>query len=199
MAGIIKDAGDDPDVTHGATIISTVFPAPPGTGIVFQAGEGVGTVTRPGLQIQPGEAAINPTPRRMMTEICEQICAEYGLPADLVITISVPGGEEIAQKTWNPRLGIVGGISILGTTGVVHPFSCSAWIHSIHRGIDVARAEKQNMYSLRPAQPLKTQHKHFMICRILQFSTWVILPVAYSNICERIPSINLPLQADSPS
>jgi cobalt-precorrin-5B (C1)-methyltransferase len=95
------------------------------------------------LQIQPGEAAINPTPRRMMTEICEQICAEYGLPADLVITISVPGGEEIAQKTWNPRLGIVGGISILGTTGVVHPFSCSAWIHSIHRGIDVARAEKQ--------------------------------------------------------
>ncbi|MFD1198526.1 cobalt-precorrin-5B (C(1))-methyltransferase [Brucella gallinifaecis] len=143
MAGIVKDAGDDPDVTHGATIISTVFPAPPGTGIIFQAGEGVGTVTRPGLQIPPGEAAINPVPRRMMTEICEQICAEYGLPADLVITISVPSGEEIAQKTWNPRLGIIGGISILGTTGVVHPFSCSAWIHSIHRGIDVARAEGQ--------------------------------------------------------
>lgn len=143
MAGIVKDAGDDPDVTHGATIISTVFPAPPGTGVVFQAGEGVGTVTRAGLSIPPGEAAINPVPRRMMTEICEQICAEYGLPADLVITISVPGGEEIAQKTWNPRLGIVGGISILGTTGVVHPFSCSAWIHSIHRGIDVARAAGQ--------------------------------------------------------
>ena len=143
MAGIVKDAGDDPDVTHGATIISTIFPAPPGTGIVFQAGEGVGTVTRAGLPVPPGEAAINPVPRRMMTEICEQICAEYGLPADLVITISVPGGEEIAQKTWNPRLGIVGGISILGTTGVVHPYSCSAWIHSIHRGIDVARAAEQ--------------------------------------------------------
>jgi cobalt-precorrin-5B (C1)-methyltransferase len=79
----------------------------------------------------------------MMTEICEEICAKYGLPADLVITISVPDGEEIAKKTWNPRLGIVGGISILGTTGVVHPFSCSAWIHSIHRGIDVARAAGQ--------------------------------------------------------
>ncbi|WP_343314624.1 cobalt-precorrin-5B (C(1))-methyltransferase [Brucella sp. BE17] len=143
MAGIVKDGGDDPDVTHGATIISTVFPAPPGTGIVFQAGEGVGTVTRAGLTIPPGEPAINPVPRRLMREICEEICAKYGLPADLVITISVPGGEEIAEKTWNPRLGIMGGISILGTTGVVHPFSCSAWIHSIHRGIDVARAEAQ--------------------------------------------------------
>ncbi|GGA83630.1 cobalt-precorrin-5B C(1)-methyltransferase [Brucella endophytica] len=143
MAGIVKDAGDDPDVTHGATIISTVFPAPPGSGILFAAGEGVGTVTRPGLPIPPGEAAINPVPRAMMQAVCEEICAEYGLPADLMITISVPGGEEIAKKTWNPRLGIIGGISILGTTGVVHPFSCSSWIHSIHRGIDVARAAGQ--------------------------------------------------------
>ncbi|PRD45083.1 cobalt-precorrin-5B (C(1))-methyltransferase [Phyllobacterium phragmitis] len=140
MAAIVKDAGDDPDVTHGATIISTVFPAEPGSGIIFAAGEGVGTVTLPGLPIQPGEAAINPVPRAMMCAICEEICAEYDLPADLVITISVPDGEEIAKKTWNPRLGIVGGISILGTTGIVHPFSCSSWIHSIHSGIDVARA-----------------------------------------------------------
>lgn len=140
MAGIVKDAGDDPDVTHGATIISTVFPAPPGSGIQFVAGEGVGTVTLPGLPIPPGNAAINPIPREMMTKICEEICAQYDLPADIVITISVPEGEEIAKKTWNPRLGIVGGISILGTTGIVHPFSCAAWIHSIHRGIDVSRA-----------------------------------------------------------
>ncbi len=140
MAGIVKDAGDDPDVTHGATIISTVFPAPPGSGIQFVAGEGVGTVTLPGLPIPPGEAAINPVPREMMSRICEEICAQYDLPADLVITISVPEGEELAKKTWNPRLGIVGGISILGTTGIVHPFSCAAWIHSIHRGIDVSRA-----------------------------------------------------------
>lgn len=140
MAGIVKDAGDDPDVTHGATIISTVFPAPPGSGIQFVAGEGVGTVTLPGLPIPPGQAAINPVPRELMTKICEEICAQYDLPADLVIAISVPEGEELARKTWNPRLGIVGGISILGTTGIVHPFSCAAWIHSIHRGIDVSRA-----------------------------------------------------------
>ncbi|SDN96230.1 cobalt-precorrin-5B (C1)-methyltransferase [Phyllobacterium sp. OV277] len=140
IAGIVKDAGDDPDVTHGATIISTVYPAAPGSGIQFVAGDGVGTVTLPGLPIQPGEAAINPVPRAMMTAICEEICAQYELPADLVITISVPEGEELAKQTWNPRLGIVGGISILGTTGIVHPFSCAAWIHSIHRGIDVSRA-----------------------------------------------------------
>ncbi len=139
-AGIIKDAGDDPDVTHGATIISMVSPAPPGTGVVFAAGSGVGTVTRPGLPIEPGQAAINPVPRKMMSETVQSVCAEHGLPADIAITISVPGGDEMAKQTWNPRLGIEGGISILGTTGIVHPFSCSSWIHSIHRGIDVARA-----------------------------------------------------------
>jgi cobalt-precorrin-5B (C1)-methyltransferase len=141
VAGIVKDAGDDPDVTHGATIIAMVRPLPPGSGIRFAAGDGVGTVTKPGLPIGVGEPAINPVPRKMMTEMAEEICAEFGLPADLLITISIPGGEEIAEKTWNPRLGVLGGLSILGTTGIVHPFSCSAWIHSIHRGIDVARAE----------------------------------------------------------
>lgn len=141
MAGIIKDAGDDPDVTHGAMIISAVRPLKPGSGIVFVAGDGVGTVTKNGLPIKKGEAAINPVPRQMMTDIVQTICGEHGLPADIEIRITIPDGEEIAKQTWNPRLGIVGGLSILGTTGIVHPFSCSAWIHSIHRGIDVARAE----------------------------------------------------------
>lgn len=140
-AGIIKDAGDDPDVTDKATIIATLTPARPNSGIIFKAGKGVGTVTRPGLPLDVGEAAINPVPRRMMSEVCKEICDKYSFPQDLVITISVPDGENIALKTWNPRLGILGGISILGTTGIVHPFSCSAWIHSIHSGIDVARAE----------------------------------------------------------
>jgi len=140
LAGIVKDAGDDPDVTHGATIISHVVPLPPGSGIVFRAGEGVGVVTRKGLPIEPGEAAINPIPRQMMRDVVGEICAEHMLPPDLQVTVSVPGGDDLAKQTWNPRLGIEGGISILGTTGIVHPFSCSAWIHSIHRGIDVARA-----------------------------------------------------------
>ena len=140
FAGIVKDAGDDPDVTHGATIISHVVPLPLGSGVVFKAGDGVGMVTKAGLPIPPGEPAINPVPRQMMRDIIGEICAEHMLPPDLQVTISIPGGEEIAKQTWNPRLGIAGGLSILGTTGVVHPFSCSAWIHSIHRGIDVARA-----------------------------------------------------------
>jgi cobalt-precorrin-5B (C1)-methyltransferase len=137
-AGIIKDAGDDPDVTHGATIIAKVSRV--GTGVTFRAGEGVGTITKPGLPLAPGEPAINPVPRQMMIKEVEDIAKKHAVPADVEIEISIPGGETIAAKTWNGRLGILGGLSILGTTGIVHPYSCSAWIHSIHRGIDVARA-----------------------------------------------------------
>jgi cobalt-precorrin-5B (C1)-methyltransferase len=141
MAAIIKDAGDDPDVTHGAVVWSKVRLLPQGNGIVFKAGEGVGLVTKLGLPIAPGEPAINPVPRQMMRNVVEDICLAHAIPADVEITIGIENGAELALKTWNPRLGIVGGLSVLGTTGIVHPFSCSAWIHSIHRGIDVARAE----------------------------------------------------------
>jgi len=133
-AGVVKDAGDDPDVTHGATIRVRVRAS--AGGVVFRAGEGVGTVTKPGLPIPPGEPAINPVPRAMLTR-------HLGHHLDVEITVAVPGGAEIAKKTWNPRLGIEGGLSILGTTGIVRPFSCAAWIASIHRGIDVARAVGQ--------------------------------------------------------
>ncbi|HBF28772.1 cobalt-precorrin-5B (C(1))-methyltransferase [Rhizobium sp.] len=139
-AGIIKDAGDDPDVTHGATVIATVRRLPAGHGIRFKAGDGVGTVTKPGLPLAVGEPAINPVPRAMMVAEVEALAAAYGVAPDVEISISIPGGQEMALKTWNPRLGILGGLSVLGTTGIVHPFSCAAWIHSIHRGIDVARA-----------------------------------------------------------
>ncbi|MGH6892331.1 MAG: cobalt-precorrin-5B (C(1))-methyltransferase [Dongiaceae bacterium] len=140
MAGIVKDAGDDPDVTHLALILSKVRALPAGSGVRFKAGSGVGTVTRAGLPIEVGEPAINPVPRRMMVEVVDDVAIAHGAEPNLEIEISVPGGEELAKQTWNPRLGIVGGISILGTTGIVHPFSCSAWIASIHRGIDVIRA-----------------------------------------------------------
>ncbi len=131
-AAVVKDAGDDPDVTHGALIRVAVRRLPPGSGIVFVAGPGVGTVTRPGLPIPPGEPAINPVPRQMIR------AALAG--ADAEVTIGVDDGERLAERTLNGRLGIVGGLSILGTTGIVVPYSCAAWIDTIHRGIDVAAA-----------------------------------------------------------
>jgi cobalt-precorrin-5B (C1)-methyltransferase len=136
-AAIVKDAGDDPDVTHGAVVTATVRPGKPGTGITYRRGEGVGLVTRPGLPIPPGEPAINPVPRKMIAQAVREVAGES---ADFEVEISVPDGEKMAERTLNPRLGIVGGISILGTTGIVIPYSCSSWIHSIHRGVDVARA-----------------------------------------------------------
>lgn len=137
-AGIIKDAGDDPDVTHGALIIATLRRRQKGAGLRFLAGEGVGTVTRAGLPIPPGEPAINPVPRQMIAQAIAEVAGE---DTDFEVEISIPGGVALAEKTLNGRLGIVGGLSVLGTTGIVIPFSCSAWIHSIWRGIDVARAE----------------------------------------------------------
>jgi cobalt-precorrin-5B (C1)-methyltransferase len=140
-AGVVKDAGDDPDVTHGATIVAEVAWGPAGSGIAFAAGEGVGTVTRPGLQLAVGEPAINPAPRAMIREALADLAEANGAPPpDIRVTLAIPGGERLAAKTMNARLGIVGGLSILGTTGIVVPYSCSSWVHSIHRGIDVARA-----------------------------------------------------------
>ncbi len=139
-AGVIKDAGDDPDVTHGALVLARVRRGQPGAGVTFEAGEGVGTVTKPGLPVPPGEPAINPVPRRMITEAVTAAARVHGQSVDLVVQIAIPGGEKLAERTLNGRLGIVGGLSILGTTGIVVPYSCAAWIHSIHRGIDVARA-----------------------------------------------------------
>jgi cobalt-precorrin-5B (C1)-methyltransferase len=136
--GITKDAGDDPDVTHGALIIARV--ARSLGGVRFHAGDGVGTITKAGLPIAVGEPAINPVPRQMMQAEVEELAVHYGQAPDIDITIRIPGGRALALKTWNPRLGIVDGLSVLGTTGIVRPFSCAAWIASIHRGIDVARA-----------------------------------------------------------
>ncbi|SDK05835.1 cobalt-precorrin-5B (C1)-methyltransferase [Actinopolyspora mzabensis] len=141
FAGVVKDAGDDPDVTHGAVVRSRVTRGEQGSGVTFRAGAGVGTVTKPGLPLAVGEPAINPVPRRLITEAVTELAGRHGDSGDVVIEISVEDGAELAGHTWNPRLGITGGLSILGTTGVVIPYSCSAWIDSIRRGVDVARAE----------------------------------------------------------
>lgn len=138
-AGIIKDAGDDPDVTNGILIISKVETCHENNGVKFFAGNGVGTVTLPGLPLDVGEPAINPGPRKMIIDTLQEVAIQNSVKLEVNITIEVPEGYEIAKKTWNTRLGIQNGISILGTTGIVIPFSCAAWIHSIHRGVDVAK------------------------------------------------------------
>ncbi|EPH03790.1 cobalamin biosynthesis protein CbiD [Propionibacterium sp. oral taxon 192 str. F0372] len=139
---VTKDAGDDPDVTHGAIIRTRVYRGSAESGIVFRAGHGVGTVTLPGLPLEIGQPAINPMPRGYITR---NLRAAAGLTdgdpdPDVVVEVGVDHGEELARKTMNPRLGIIGGISVLGTTGVVVPYSCAAWIDSIRRGVDVAKA-----------------------------------------------------------
>lgn len=139
-AAIVKDAGDDPDVTHGVLIEVTIEHGAPGSGVRFQAGKGVGIVTKPGLPLPVGEPAINPGPRAMISQAIADVAAVSSGTGNVLVTISICDGEAIAKKTLNSRLGIIGGLSILGTTGIVVPYSCSAWIHSIHRGIDVARA-----------------------------------------------------------
>jgi len=137
-AGTLKDAGDDPDVTHGALLYSQVrLIAEPG--VQFHAGKGVGTVTRPGLVLAVGEPAINPVPRQMISDHLRQLAAELDYAGGFSVTVNVRDGEALALKTMNPRLGILGGLSILGTSGIVRPFSCAAYIASIHQGIDVAK------------------------------------------------------------
>ena len=144
-AFVIKDAGDDPDVTHGHAIVATVSYAEDDLVIRFLQGKGVGEVTLPGLDIPIGEPAINKTPRLMIEREVSELLEEYGLESKGIdVTISVPEGEALAEKTFNPRLGIVGGISIIGTSGVVKPFSSDAFIGSIRREIQVAKALKVN-------------------------------------------------------
>lgn len=138
-ASTIKDAGDDPDVTHGATIFVEVT-LTESSGIQFEAAKGVGTVTLEGLALDVGEPAINPVPRKMITDHLTKLAQFHEYPGGFRVSVGVENGETIALKTMNPKLGIIGGLSILGTTGIVRPFSCAAWIASIHQGIDVALA-----------------------------------------------------------
>lgn len=138
-AGTIKDGGDDPDATHGKLIQATVFWKDE-PGIALDGGKGVGRVTKEGLPVPVGEAAINPVPRQMIRETAAEVLEQYGISRGIQIVISVPEGEEIAKRTLNGRLGIIGGISILGTRGIVVPFSAEAYQACIVQAIKVARA-----------------------------------------------------------
>ena len=135
----VKDAGDDPDATHGATLFVELCLTTK-KGITFKAGKGVGTVTREGLVLAIGEPAINPIPRKLMTEHLKHYALTYQYQGGFAVSVGVEKGEQIARHTMNSRLGILGGLSILGTTGIVRPYSCAAYIASIQQGIDVAKA-----------------------------------------------------------
>jgi cobalt-precorrin-5B (C1)-methyltransferase len=134
-AVVVKDAGDDPDCTDGARL-TAVVEAATGDTTVLAAGDGVGTVTKPGLGLPVGAPAVNPVPRRMILAALAEVTAR-----PLLVTFSVPGGQAMAEKTTNARLGIVGGISILGTTGIVRPFSTAAYRASVVQQVDVAAAQ----------------------------------------------------------
>ncbi len=140
-AVVVKDAGDDPDVTHGARLTATVrWRGQPG--LELDGGAGVGVVTKPGLGLEPGAPAINPVPRAMITESVGEVLdlSRHGIH----LTISVPDGEKMARKTTNARLGIIGGISILGTTGIVRPFSTASWRASVEQAISVLAAQGED-------------------------------------------------------
>jgi cobalt-precorrin-5B (C1)-methyltransferase len=139
-SAVIKNAGDDPDVTHGAEICSTVSFTDQVGKIVVDGGIGVGRVTKPGLGLEIGKAAINQTPTKMIEQAVREVAAKKLNDSGINVVVSVPKGEELAKKTDNPRLGIIGGISILGTTGIVLPYSTASFAASIRQSLDVAIA-----------------------------------------------------------
>jgi cobalt-precorrin-5B (C1)-methyltransferase len=153
QAVVVKDAGDDPDVTHGARLTATVtWRGQPG--IELDGGVGVGVVTKPGLGLEVGGPAINPVPRKMITQSVAEVIdlTQRGI----TVIISVPDGERMARKTTNARLGILGGISILGTTGIVRPFSTASWLASVEQAVDVLAAQGESTLVL--ATGGRTEH-----------------------------------------
>ncbi|NOQ62943.1 MAG: cobalt-precorrin-5B (C(1))-methyltransferase [Methyloprofundus sp.] len=144
QAVIIKDAGDDPDCTHGALMTVDVrLLDDTSNQVILKGGDGVGTITMRGLGLEVGGAAINPVPRKNIEQNIREVAGELLQAHSLEVTISVPGGQEMAKKTLNDRLGIIDGISILGTTGIVHPYSTAAFRASVVQGIEVAANQGQ--------------------------------------------------------
>jgi cobalt-precorrin-5B (C1)-methyltransferase len=172
----VKDAGDDPDVTHGATIGCTIS-FNTSKNVTFIRGQGVGIVTLPGLAISVGEPAINPVPRKMMTDAINFLSHQYKIDKGVNVEVFVVNGEEIAKKTLNSRIGIMGGISILGTTGIVKPFSASAYIASITQGIDVAIANNCREIVInsggRSENILRKRFSHLPEFAFIQYGNWI--------------------------
>ncbi|RZK57821.1 MAG: cobalt-precorrin-5B (C(1))-methyltransferase [Hymenobacter sp.] len=172
----LKDAGDDPDVTHGAEISVTVSLNDTGE-VQFLPGAGVGLVTLPGLAVPVGEPAINPVPRQMMRAVVAEVLADFDVESGVSISVAVAGGEALALKTLNGRLGIVGGISILGTTGIVKPFSAEAYVASIVQGIDVALANGLAEVVInsggRSEKLLRGLFPHLPALGFIQYGNWI--------------------------
>lgn len=139
VCAIKKDSGDDPDITNGILVYAKVTKTD--SGIVITGGDGVGKVTKPGLDQPVGEYAINSVPRKMITEAVSEIAKKYGYNGGSTVEISIPGGEELAKKTYNPRLGIVGGISVIGTSGIIEPMSNAALVDTIRTELNMRKAE----------------------------------------------------------
>jgi len=182
-AEVIKDGGDDPDQTHRAAIFARVQRNNLGS-IVFQRGEGVGVVTQPGLQVAIGEPAINPVPRKMMSTAVREVLSESDRETDagFDLQIGCKNGEQIARRTFNPRLGIVGGISILGTTGIVEPKSMAAFQASIQVYIRVAVGDSPDAIVLAPGnlgQRFARNALGIPTKRVVQMSNFIGLSLEY--------------------
>ncbi len=171
VCGIVKDAGDDPDVTNGSEVITKVELLPEDGAITFVGGDGIGTVTEEGLKLPVGEPAINPVPRQMTERALRKIIGDRGA----VVTVSIPGGEELAKKTFNPRLGVLGGLSVLGTTGIVRPMSEEAMKDSLLVELDMyaRQGHRAILFVLGTTgeNALKAQYGEFRC--ILQVSNYI--------------------------
>lgn len=171
VCGIVKDAGDDPDVTNGSEVITKVELLPEDGAITFVGGDGIGTVTEEGLKLPVGEPAINPVPRQMTERALRKIIGDRGA----VVTVSIPGGEELAKKTFNPRLGVLGGLSVLGTTGIVRPMSEEAMKDSLLVELDMYARQGHHailfVLGTTGENALKAQYGEFRC--ILQVSNYI--------------------------
>ncbi len=191
----IKDAGDDPDVTNQAEISVSVVLNKTGK-IIFERGEGVGLVTLPGLEIPVGEPAINPVPRQMMRTVCKKILSDNQLEKKgVTVTVAVKNGAQLAKRTLNSRLGILHGISILGTTGIVTPFSAASYIASIRQGVDVAIANGQTELLLnsgaRSEKMLKALFPQIADISCVHYGNWIQETFEKIEQCPQITKVSM--------